>query len=464
MQISSEHKIVWANQAAADFRNKDLSVLEGETCYAIWHNRTAPCPACPVLSAFRSGEVVEKVVTKRDGNTWELKAIPLKDKDGKVINVIEIASDITEGKQAEEALKEAWAEAEEAREKIDAILKSVVDGLVVADLNGRVILMNREAEKLAGVTLGEAFSRPIGTLFSEKGLSEQVSSVLAGKAVERPVEWELINHGSTQPRSIQAHTAVVQSREGQKTGTITILRDVTRERELDRMKNEFISTAAHELRTPLTSVMGFSEILLNQEEFGITDPSQQKELLANIHQKAQRLESIISDLLDLSRIQAGMMITLDRAPCDIGKLLKQVVAEHQKESGRHRFELSMPEGPFELTADRKKLEQVLENLLSNAVKFSPQGGRIAVSSHVMGNHFQITVENKGIGMTPEQLEKVFDKFYRVDASDTAEQGLGLGMSIAKSIVEAHGGKIWVESEPDKGTRVSFTIPLKHSEG
>ncbi len=403
----------------------------------------------------------EKRYLRKDGTTvWGHTTLaPVYDSDQNLSYAIVLAQDITPRIKAEQSLKEALVDAEEARDKIEVILKSIGDGLIVADLNNRVVLMNLLAEKLAGVSLNEAISRPIQTLFAHREFYDQVASVLAGKEGASEVEWVIMNHHFAQPRSIQAHTALVQGQGGRITGTVTLLRDVTRERELDRMKNEFISTAAHELRTPLAVVMGFAEILLNQEEYGVNDPALQKEYLSTIYEKSKRLEGIIEDLLDLSRIQAGLLISLTKAPFDICQLLEQVAAEFQQRTDNHTLELTLPEELVELSADRNKLEQVLENLISNAVKFSPPGSVIKVVGRVTEDCFQLSVTDEGIGMTPEQVKQVFDKFYRVDASSTAPEGLGLGLSIVKHIIEAHGGEILIESEYGKGTTVTFTLPL-----
>ena len=184
------------------------------------------------------------------------------------------------------------------------------------------------------------------------------------------------------------------------------------------------------------------------------------EIISIIHEKAVRLETIISELLDLSRIQSGQMISLHKAPFDIVQLLERAVSHYRQGKAGHRFEVSFPEEAIVLAADAGKLEQVLENLLSNAIKFSKPQSTIRVTGQVTGPSFLIAVTDEGIGMTPDQLERVFDKFYRVDASNTAVEGLGLGMSIAKSIVESHGGEIQVESDPGHGTTVSFAIPLE----
>jgi signal transduction histidine kinase len=237
-------------------------------------------------------------------------------------------------------------------------------------------------------------------------------------------------------------------------GVITLLRDVSRERELDRMKSEFISTAAHELRTPLTVVKGFSEILLNQT--GVDET--QQEYLEIILNKSELLENIIGDMLDLSRVESGQVIHVEMERCDIISVIERSALDYQRACGSHRFEASFPANPVEVLADRVKITQVMENLLSNAVKFSKNGNLIRVTCVLDEEELRIVVSDEGIGMTSEQVERVFDKFYRVDSSNTAKPGLGLGMSIVKNIVEAHGGRIWVESALGKGTMVTFTLP------
>jgi len=246
------------------------------------------------------------------------------------------------------------------------------------------------------------------------------------------------------------------------------------------MKTEFISTAAHELRTPLTSIQGFSEILLMRDDL---NPEKKKKYLGYINKQSVALGAIINDLLDISRIESGRSFELNKVPCNAGDAIRQTIpyfAEHYKE---HLFEVILPEEPMELYVDKEKMEQVLKNLLSNAVKYSPDGGTICVTAKRISDFgmrnaeltdaeeiseirspqsaIEISVADQGIGMTPEQVEKVFDKFYRVDASDTAIEGTGLGMTVVKHIVEAHGGTIRIESEFGKGTTVKFTIPIEN---
>jgi signal transduction histidine kinase len=227
-------------------------------------------------------------------------------------------------------------------------------------------------------------------------------------------------------------------------------------RESDRMKTEFISTAAHELRTPLTSILGFSQVLLSPET---VSAAEQKEFIAYIHQRARALSDMVADLLDISRIESGQGLALRRELCTAGELVIQLAPFIQSGLEASRFELAITSESAPLLVDMGKMVEVFENLLSNAVKYSPPGSPIRIAGEIAGENYRFSVADRGIGMTPEQAARVFDKFYRADASDTAVGGLGLGMSIVRNILEAHGGSIWVESEPGRGTTVQFHLPL-----
>jgi signal transduction histidine kinase len=182
--------------------------------------------------------------------------------------------------------------------------------------------------------------------------------------------------------------------------------------------------------------------------------------LDEIYLKCDTLSMIIDEMLDISRIESGHPIALDVRPHDPVALLKQVINRYELQGPRHTFRLQVDEPqPSLVSLDLHRLTQVIENLLSNALKYSPQGGVISVIGEVCAHDYVVRIADQGIGMTPEQVARIFDKFWRADASNTAVSGLGLGMSIARQIVENHGGQIWVESTPGVGTTVSFSLPL-----
>jgi PAS domain S-box-containing protein len=353
-------------------------------------------------------------------------------------------------------VKKALKNTEEARDRIDGIIKSIADGLIVTDMYNRVILMNKEAEDLLGVRFSEVIDRPIDFAIEEKTLREKVTETLGKKSTGYQFYFELPGNDPKHPRIMRARTSVIHDRKGRETGIVTIMHDVTHEREVDRMKTEFISTAAHELRTPLTSIQGFSEILLTRDDLNLGD---QKRFLSYINNQSVSLAHIINDLLDISRIESGRGFTLTKNFYNPIDIIRDVIPYFQENYKEHKFEVASLEEPVKLYVDKEKIEQVIKNLLSNAVKYSPEGGMIRVNGEGINDYYQVSVEDQGMGMTPEQVEKIFDKFYRVDASNVAIEGTGLGMTIVKYIVEAHEGNVWVESKLSKGTTVSFTIPL-----
>ncbi len=236
-----------------------------------------------------------------------------------------------------------------------------------------------------------------------------------------------------------------------------IMNDVTQERKVDRMKTEFLSTTAHELRTPLTSIQGFSEILLKQKDLS---KKEIEKFLTYINKQAVNLAKIVSDLLDISRIESGKGFSLHKVQCNLIEIAKRSLLYFEKSAPEHKFKLSFSDKKATLFLDEDKMEQVLKNILDNAIKYSPEGGEIRITGIRDNDDFKVSIKDRGGGMTSEQLDKIFNKFYRADTSDSAPVGTGLGMTIVKYLIEAHGGKVWAESELGKGTTVSFTIPLK----
>lgn len=396
-----------------------------------------------------------------------LNATTRRDADRRIVGVVGIGQDITEldkyrdkleniVNERTEELNISLADAETARDKIDGIIKSISDGLIVTDIDNRVVLMNRAAEDILDVRFSEVIDRPIDYTIKDETLRDRMRATLNKEPTGYEFDFELPGSVPDQIRIMRARTSVIQDKDGRQQGAVTIIMDVTHEREVDRMKTEFLSTAAHELRTPLTSIMGFSEIILTRDNIS---PEEQRKFITYINEQSVGLNRIISDLLDISRIESGRGFILNKQPCEGGSAIKAVVSLFQEKHPKRQFEIVLPKKPVNIIADKDKMAQVLKNLVSNSVKYSPEGGKICLTGKVIDGCFQVSVEDHGTGMTPEQVDKVFDKFYRADASNTAVEGTGLGMSIVKHIVEAHGGKVWVESEYGKGTTVTFRIPL-----
>lgn len=345
------------------------------------------------------------------------------------------------------------------RNRIDSVLTSVEEVLIVTDPHGRIVLLSKPAEELLGLTLkrvsGEVFDRVIPFPNLREAM---VAALNQGKSGQR-FDFELSN-GAGARRIMEGRTSLIQTRVGGAAGMIFIIHDVTDERTMDRMKSEFICTAAHELSTPLASIIGYSELLLNEKELPAETA---QEALAYINKKSWALSRIVNDLLDLSRIELGREIPIEKEPVDIHELLRDAEIFGRNLTQKHHFELALPEEPAILALDRGKIEQALENIISNAIKYAPGGGIIRISGRRESDGYLIEISDQGIGMTPEQSARIFDRFYRADNSTTAVDGTGLGMSIVKHVIEGHGGQVWVKSRLGKGTQVYVKLPWQEQE-
>ncbi|HLX64871.1 MAG TPA: CHASE3 domain-containing protein [Planctomycetota bacterium] len=374
------------------------------------------------------------------------------------------ARDTTERRRVNAALKEALNDVEQGRASLAAMLHAVSSGLLVTDLSHRVILMNKTAENLLGVSFTKAEGKAIEETLPDSVLPAHIAAALSAREDEARIETPaasphhkfdvMLSGGDGRAaRVARAGVSIVRDRNGEPTGVITALDDVTREREVDRMKTEFLSTAAHELRTPLTSIRGFSELLLTRE----MSEEKRKAVLATVNAQAANLANIVNDLLDLARIESGRGMVLKRSPTNLLAMANGVVESFSGRGGAHRYSVKSDDPEPVAFCDPQKIQQVLQNLLSNAAKYSPNGGEVRVVVSSEAGLLKIAVSDEGIGMSADQMARIFTKFYRADASNTAAEGTGLGMSIVKAIVEQHGGTIQVESALGKGTSVTFTL-------
>ncbi|MGD9100283.1 MAG: ATP-binding protein, partial [Anaerolineae bacterium] len=234
------------------------------------------------------------------------------------------------------------------------------------------------------------------------------------------------------------------------------LQDTQALSEANRLKAELISTLAHEMRTPLTSIKGYSTALLMEDVS--FDPQSQAEFLQIIDQECDVLQDLIHDLLESSIIDAGLL-RIEPQPVRLPRLAQAVVNDVARRTDKHRLVLDFQDFPI-VDADPQRIAQVLRNLLDNAVKYSPDGGIIVVRGEVNGDEVVVSVADQGVGLTPEDLNRLFEKFFRVESGLVRHViGSGLGLPICHTIVESHGGRIWAESTVGEGTTLYFTLPL-----
>jgi signal transduction histidine kinase len=254
---------------------------------------------------------------------------------------------------------------------------------------------------------------------------------------------------------------------GQLTGRLWVASDVTREREADRLKSEFVSVVSHELRTPLTSILGYTELLMARD----FAPKEQKEFIKTVYDEANHLSQIVEDLLGVTRLESGK-VKLNQWVVSMRQLINEVIAQiNMHLTNRHRLVIDLPAQLPPAYIDRDKAKQILFNLLTNAVKYSPKGGEIILAAeeataatmpedHPPGRWLIVSVTDQGMGIPEEDLPRIWERFYRVDNSNTRRiGGTGLGLSIVKSLVDMHGGRIWATSTVGKGSTFAFTLPV-----
>lgn len=367
-----------------------------------------------------------------------------------------LTSEIAVRRHTEEAFGRALAESEQAKKRIDGILRSVPDGLLAVDGEGRLLLLNPTAASLLGLTPETALGHPLGELLLPPLPVEQIVATLHVDRVGAPLDI-LLRTADNGSRVFQARTSLLPGSDNGPGGVIVLMHEVTREREMEQAKRDFITMAAHELHSPLMVVRGYAE-LLSTTGLATLHPNQQQEILDCIHDQSRILTRLVDDLLEISRMESGQGLALHRAPVSIEDVVRTSVTAARADS-RFRFELELQPASGPLCIDRGRIQQVLANLLGNAAKYAPEGDEIRISGATVGNSYRITVTDRGPGMSPEQQRRVFDKFYRGSCDIPDVRGTGLGLTIARAIVEEHGGSIALSSAPGQGTSIWFDLPL-----
>lgn len=356
------------------------------------------------------------------------------------------------------------------KRRLDAILEAGADGIMILDSSFRVTRFNKALTRLSGVSAAHAIGRQhddvvvlrnkrAGMTLSEAAAGgwPLVTRSSAGLMASGPlyVEGDLVRSDGTRV-SVGITYAPLLDREGRVVNLIANVRDITRFREADDLKNTFISIISHELKTPVALIKGYAGTLSRED--AQWEPDTIRESATIIEEEADRLTHLIDNLLDASRLQAGGL-KLNRSSVSIDALAARQVELFRTQTSAHTLSAEFP-SPFpSVQADPARVEQVLNNLIGNAIKYSPDGGAIRVSGKATADEIEVTVSDQGIGIPIEEQSRIFERFFRVDdAMSRRTQGTGLGLYIAKAIVEAHGGRIGVHSAPGRGTSVSFTLP------
>lgn len=377
---------------------------------------------------------------------WEMAVLPLQDPVAGDGTLVWFCQDVTERHALQMKLKER------ARE-LNAIADLSPDGFVFVDQDSRISYVNPAFEKMTGLR-AEALAG-----ISHQQLEQAIAELYEpASATAQPQPGEVLLRLARPSFTIIKRTErSLQDERNQRQGTVQYYRDVTREAEVDRMKSEFLSTAAHELRTPMASVLGFAELLITREY----PPEKQRNFLAIIHRQSGQLVGLLNELLDLARIEARAGKDFRIAPHHLSPLITGIADKFFIPGDERQLTLSLPEHLPQVLVDPDKLELALTNVLSNAYKYSQGHGSIGLATTLRyagaTPQVGILVSDQGIGMSPAEMARIFERFYRADTSGKIA-GTGLGMSLVKEIMDIFQGSVEIASTPGEGTEVALWLP------
>ena len=372
-------------------------------------------------------------------------------------------------------------------QKLLGILDSLPDGIILADAQGLIIMSNRSCEGKLGRTLSEFIGQSVLELFDDPQAKKTLEELLAGNTAQTDDYFEVVftprngdsfttgqtktseeseetQNESSLEHLLQSEGAVLWvcchrlASEREDSDILLILRDITQQKVSEAGRDAFIAHVSHELRSPLTNIRAYAETLLSDMEL---DARAQKESFNVINEETARLIRLVNDILDLSHMETGSF-HLDKGEVVLDRLVRQCVSDVRASASSKKITLQTNYHPKlpNLSADREKLAVVINNILTNAIKYTPESGTVFVETNVDDRYVYIKVTDTGIGISSEDIDRIFEKFYRVDREETAEiTGTGLGLAICKEIINMHGGTINVTSEMDKGTEMEIKLPL-----
>lgn len=345
------------------------------------------------------------------------------------------------------------------RNKIDAVLSSVIDGIIALDFNKNVVFINTSAEQLTGYLRGEVEGRPLEKFIHLSSDSEEISAkTYCQVSFNQPVRM-IGKDGKV--AKINLSTSTVQTSVQTNLGCILILHDLSKEEELEQMKLDFVSMASHELKTPLTSIIGYLSVFIGENKNKIAKG--ELDLLQKSLISSQQLLTLVQNLLNVNKIEKEQL-SVSPQSLEYIPVLSKAVTDLQSQATQKNIVLTLHQNESELPkvlADPIRISEVITNLVANAINYTNAGGRVDVYIQISPNEVTTTIQDSGIGIPKEAIPHLFSKFFRVsNKSQQASKGTGLGLYITKSIITKLNGRIWVESEEGKGSKFSFTLPIQ----
>ncbi|WP_169085245.1 two-component system histidine kinase PnpS [Paenibacillus sp. PL91] len=338
--------------------------------------------------------------------------------------------------------------------QLESVLDNMINGIVMIDRGGKIVLMNRRAEEVLGFSARELVGRHFAEAKQQYELSQMIQEGLKSKEHLR----EEITFYFPEERLLELNLVPIHPEGNDFSGVLLVLQDVSAIRRLERMRSEFVANVSHELKTPITAVKGFAETLLGG---AVNDKETARSFLQIIYDESDRLNRLIGDILELSKIESRR-VPLVFSPVEVDTFVDKSIKLMESEASRKRIELSMSIEPgLYVEADEDRLRQIIMNLLSNGINYTPEGGRVSLKVEGLGDdHIRIQITDSGIGIPKKDLPRIFERFYRVDkARSRSSGGTGLGLSIVKHLVELHKGTISVSSSVGVGSTFTIELPV-----
>jgi protein-histidine pros-kinase len=490
--LDADGRVSFVNPAAASMLGYDAEALVGQAFHAAVHHSRAdgmPYPAdeSPILAALRDGavhHVTGEVLWRGDGTSFpaEYVSSPIHER-GRVLGTVVTFADITERKEAEAAQMRLLRQSEAAEVRFRGLLESAPDPIVIVARDGRIVLVNRQAEEQFGYDRQALVGQLVEILVPERfrtahvghreryGAEPRPRPMGAGMELfarrkdgsEFPVEISLSPMTSNgELLVINSIRDITERKRAEKERARLLEAERAAQRELERHKDEFLSNVSHDLRTPLAGIKASIGVVLANEPPGTPEPLHR--MFANIDLAADRMAKLVGDLLDLARLQTGR-VQLHREPCDLLALAQRVARaiEPLAQARGQRVKVDLTPEPLVLDVDAERIERALLNLLSNAHKYGRDGGRIALRLERRPGEAVFAVADDGPGIPVGDQARIFERFYRSETTTPLRnEGAGLGLPIARAMVELHGGRIWLDSTPAEGTTFWIALPLDSS--
>lgn len=479
--------IIWANRAYAELTGYSISEAIGSPIGVLNSGKQDASFYDEMWNAIKNGDTWSgRLFNKRkEGSEYfeEMEIHPITNSSGHITHFVAIKRNITPRKKLQVQLQksetrkkaivnnltELMAEQKEltkaldhARSQLHAMLNATTEGMMLLSPENKVLRINEAFERMFSIRDREVKNRPFidmsehwNRVFGDDSIIECISDNSVGETVD---ERDFTQKWPTK-RELQVYFASVRNADGAYLGRLVVFRDVTQERKVERLKSEFVSLVTHEFRTPLTSIKGYTEMMLDGDTGKLNQ--EQVEFLETVLRNANHLSELVEELLDVSRIESGAM-RLDIEEVRIESVIKDIATRMrpQLENKDQNLLVDIPVDTPMVEGDSTRITQILMNLVSNAHKYTPSGGRIEISVQVSGDYLQVDVSDNGIGLSEDEQQKLFSKFFRAENPETIKEGgTGLGLWITRSLVEMQGGEIDVESTLGKGSTFSFTIPV-----